>query len=249
MTLRCPVVELRRYTLHDGRRDELITLFEREFVETQEATGMTLIGQFRDLDDPNRFVWLRGFPDMARRAAALHDFYGGPVWQRHRDRANATMVDSDDVLLLRPLDDRSGFPAPTGVRPPADVPPATGPARPPSPVVVATICRRTRPVDAGFADLFRHLVAPALTEAGGAPLACLGTEYAENTFPALPVRTGEHVVVWFSRFADVEHLETHLRRLDRSVRWQTEVLPELTATLDGAPERLRLVPTARSALR
>lgn len=88
-----------------------------------------------------------------------------------------------------------------------------------------------------------------LSEAGGAPLGCLGTEYAENTFPALPVRTGEHVVVWFSRFADVEQLDTHLRRLDRSVRWQTEVLPEFTATLDGAPERLRLVPTARSALR
>jgi hypothetical protein len=37
------------------------------FVETQEATGMRVIGQFRDLGDPNRFVWLRG----QRRAAPL----------------------------------------------------------------------------------------------------------------------------------------------------------------------------------
>lgn len=96
------IVELRRYTLHPGQRDTLIELFDREFVETQETAGMRVIGQFRDLDDANRFVWLRGFADMAARAAGLDAFYGGPVWQTHRDAANATMVDSDDVLLLRP---------------------------------------------------------------------------------------------------------------------------------------------------
>ncbi|RZL06943.1 MAG: NIPSNAP family protein, partial [Rubrivivax sp.] len=35
-----PIVELRRYTLHPGQRDTLIELFEREFVESQEALGM-----------------------------------------------------------------------------------------------------------------------------------------------------------------------------------------------------------------
>jgi len=30
------------------------------------------------------------------------------------------------------------------------------------------------------------------------PIASFETEHAENTFPALPVRTGESVVVWFS---------------------------------------------------
>ena len=65
----CPVLELRQYTLRPGMRDVLIELFEREFVESQEALGMTLVGQFRDLDDPNRFVWLRGFADMTTRAS------------------------------------------------------------------------------------------------------------------------------------------------------------------------------------
>ena len=75
------VVELRQYTLHPGRRDDLIELFDREFVETQEACGMVVIGQFRDLDDPDRFVWLRGFADMESRREALTAFYGGPVWK------------------------------------------------------------------------------------------------------------------------------------------------------------------------
>jgi NIPSNAP len=103
------VVELRQYTLHPGQRDVLIDLFDREFVETQEEVGIKVIGQFRELDHPDRFVWLRGFRDMTSRAKALNDFYGGPVWKAHREAANATMIDSDNVLLLRPALSTSGF--------------------------------------------------------------------------------------------------------------------------------------------
>jgi hypothetical protein len=52
----CPIVELRQYTLRPGEREVLIDIFDRELVESQEAVGMSLIGQFRDLDDPDRFV-------------------------------------------------------------------------------------------------------------------------------------------------------------------------------------------------
>jgi hypothetical protein len=52
----CPIAELRQYTLHPGKRDVLIELFDREFIESQEAVGMRIIGQFRDLDNPDRFV-------------------------------------------------------------------------------------------------------------------------------------------------------------------------------------------------
>ena len=52
----CLIVELRQYTLYSGHRNVLIELFNREFVESQEALGMKIIGQFRELDNPNRFV-------------------------------------------------------------------------------------------------------------------------------------------------------------------------------------------------
>src|SRR5262245_3006525 len=98
----CHVLELRQYTLKPGQRDKLIDLFERHFIESQEAVGMTLVGQFRDRRRPNHFVWVRGFADMLSRHKALDSFYGGPVWAAHRDEANGTMLDSDDVLLLKP---------------------------------------------------------------------------------------------------------------------------------------------------
>jgi hypothetical protein len=94
------IVELRQYTLHPGRRDELIELFERELVEPQRAAGMSIDGTFRDRGRDDVFVWIRSFPDMAARRASLQAFYGGPIWRAHRDAANATMIDSDNVLLL-----------------------------------------------------------------------------------------------------------------------------------------------------
>jgi len=96
------VVELRQYLLRPGRTDDLVDVFDRELVETQEACGMRVIGQFRDLDRPDWFVWLRGFADMEARRRALTDFYGGPVWKEHGPAAVDTMIDSDNVLLLEP---------------------------------------------------------------------------------------------------------------------------------------------------
>lgn len=95
------VFELRQYTMHPGKLDTLLELFEREFLAAQEAVGMRVNGYFRDADDPDRFVWFRSFPDMATRKEALTRFYSGEVWLANRNAANATMIDSDDVLLLR----------------------------------------------------------------------------------------------------------------------------------------------------
>jgi hypothetical protein len=83
------VLELRRYTLKPGSRETLVELFDREFVESQEVLGMRILGTFRDLDDPDQFVWLRGFEDVAARAPALQTFYSGPVWREHSAAANA----------------------------------------------------------------------------------------------------------------------------------------------------------------
>jgi hypothetical protein len=232
----CPVVELRQYTLHPGQRDVLVELFDREFVESQEAVGMELIGQFRDLDRPDRFVWLRGFPDMERRRRALEAFYGGPVWKVHSAAANATMVDVDDVLLLRPPTAASVF----GRKPPR---PAPG-ARAPASMVVATICSLDGPADVAVVD--RELL-PALATTGSPALATFVEEPSENTFPALPVRTGEHVLVWIQRMGAVGPAADHAR--DEQLRAAAAVARDLLPNLSAAPVQLRLEPTPRSRLR
>jgi quinol monooxygenase YgiN len=243
--IRYPVVELRQYTLRPGQRDVLISLFDRELVESQEAEGMTVVGQFRDLEQPDRFVWIRGFDDMQARAQALRAFYSGPAWKAHSAAANATMLDTDDVLLLRPATAHSGFPAPDQTRPPVGHIAASG-ARS---RIVVTLYFGDRPFSPSFAGFFDHHVRPVLTETGAMLLACLQTEYSENTFPALPVRTGEHVFAWLARFDGQDDLSRHLRLLGESGHWQDSVLPALSAMLTRAPQQLQLAPTDRSTLR
>lgn len=166
----CGVVELRRYALKPGARDTLVELFEREFVESQEALGMRVLGTFSDLDDPDQFVWLRGFEDLAGRAPALQAFYSGPVWKAWSAAANATMIDSDNVLLLRPADDRSTLDLDPGRRPPVG-----GPER---------------------GELLFVTISPEEPGTVGDVIARLVTEHAKNDFPALPVREDVDVVVW-----------------------------------------------------
>jgi NIPSNAP protein len=239
----CPIVELRQYTLHPGKRDVLIDLFDREFIEPQEAIGIKVIGQFRDVDDPDRFVWLRGFRDIASRAKALQDFYGGPIWKTHREVANATMIDSDNVLLLRPAAPASGFSLENMKRPPVDA------DKVPSSLIVATIYYFEAPVDAGFVDFFEHTLNPVAKSLGATSSAYLVTENSENTFPALPVREGENVFVWFSIFQDSVAYEKYVAARSRSEQWRGEVSKRLAHYLKNAPEVLKLSPTARSQLR
>src|SRR5262245_9599021 len=170
------VVEFRRYRLRSGQCETLIDLFDREFVETQEAVGMTVIGQFRDLDDPDSFVWLRGFRDMPSRAEALGAFYGGPVWATHREAANRTMINSDNVLLLRPAFPGSGFALPDR-RPeprPRDLPPG---------LVIGTICHLAPHTEEAFADFFARALAPLLVAASEKLLASYVNERGAFTMP------------------------------------------------------------------
>ena len=222
--------------------DVLVELFEREFVESQEALGITLVGQFRDLDNPDRFVWLRGFADMTTRAQALQDFYAGPVWKAHCKAANETMIDSDNVLLLRPARPASGFSLENAERQ------APGTRKNPQGLVVATIYHLKDGTGHKFVDFFEREIQSELTKAGTSIVAYFVTENHPNTFPALPVREGANVFAWFSVFPNETAYEHHAAILADSIHWKNNIAEELTARLKERPEILRLLPTPRSRL-
>ena len=196
---------------------------------------MAVGGLFHDRDDAERFVWIRGFASMDHRREALAAFYGGPVWKQHGPAANATMVDSDDVLLLRPT-----APPHPPARPGARAPVGAEPVGDEWVVVTAWLHEPGR----GTCDWLARDVQPALEKTLETFVATWRTEPAANTFPALPVRD-DHAFVWTATFRDHPSYAAALARLDQEPWWQ-----HTRSELDRRgvlTEPLRLRPTARSA--
>lgn len=228
------VVELRRYVMRPGRRDELIAFFEREFVESQEACSMVPIGHYRDLDDAESFVWFRGFEGMETRREALEAFYlNSRSWLDHRDAANATMIDSENVLLLRPARPHSGFDL-GGLRRPE-----AAQVRPAASVVGVAVLMLSAPADEACIAAFERELLPEL-ERNAQRVAYFITEQRPNDFPRLPVREGEWALVVMGICACREGVDEWLRSFE-----EPRLAAAIRAQLTGR-ESLRLEPAARA---
>ena len=239
----CAVVELRQYITYPGKRDDLSTLFERKFIESQEEVGIRVLGQFRDSNDPHRFTWMRGFPAMPARKQALTEFYGGPLWKRWKSDANATLYDNDDVLLLKPASPGTGFALDAVKRPGKNM------TAPQAGLVVATIYYFKQPVSAEFINDFNADLAPIFQRSGAHILGRFVSEKSVNTFAQLPVREDVNVFVWFARFADRADYDKYNARLAQDAHWRDHMFAALYKSLAAAPTTLMLEPTARSLIR
>jgi hypothetical protein len=238
-TLSTAILELRQYTLRAGQRDTLIELFDREFIEPQEAVGMAVVGQFRDLDRSDRFVWLRGYRDMQARLAGLRAFYDGPTWLSHRNAANATMIDSDDVLLLQATSSRTEIAlAPR---------PATTWGADDKRIIVATIYYPLISTlqFALAADAYDR---GALNDVGAVLIGEYVSSSHPNNFPRLPVRDGERALVTLCRFEDVSAYDRYLAVLATRTVEGRPAAAALDVLCRRPPDRLRLAPTSRSRL-
>lgn len=148
------------------------------------------------------------------------------------------MIDSDNVLLLRPSRPLGGFaPPPRAV---VDAEPG---------VVIATVHTLRAPDPTAFIEMFERAWLPLLWDADIAVVATLVSESAPNNFPALPVRTDESVFVWISRHASLQGATEAQARLDEALDWSPSFGDELASHLARPIEVLRLQPTARSRLR
>ena len=230
------VFELRQYTLYGGRRDTLISLFEKNFIESQDAVGAHVIGTFRDLDDPDRFVWLRGFRDTQARPQALEAFYGSsPAWLTHKREANATMLDSDNVLLLRPMSSPPSF--------------RSSAPMPGSRVLYGVTIYYLDGVDeAQFAAFFDQAILPHLTALGVHPIAILTTNEMPNNFPRLPIREHDRVFLWMARWPSENNYASFAAQMQAWSGWRDKAPEAVLPALMRKPEQLRLRPTTRSPL-
>jgi hypothetical protein len=93
------IVEVRSYRIKPGRRHEFIKFFESRAIPALRAHGMKVVGPLLDLENPNKFVWLRAFPSLEERERMREAFYEGPLWKNELEAIAMPMLESYDVIL------------------------------------------------------------------------------------------------------------------------------------------------------
>lgn len=230
------VIELRRYTLVEGAAKRFSRSFETWFPEAFQQLGALVLGHFFERGAVERFTWLRGYPDMAARAAVNTAFYDGPVWREHKATLNQWILDSDDVLLLRPLNEGSAIPAIASVDPVAEPDGAGGIAvLQILPVLEGQLIECAQAADPWFASYQGRGVA----EAG-----ILATLDEANNFPRHPIRTDGTYLVWMGVLRDQQALDQLQPAFDAGAAAMLR-----SGLLTGPPELLVLDPGQRSRLR
>jgi hypothetical protein len=232
-----PVVELRRYEMKAGGRERFARCFDGYFPEAFQQLGAIAFGQFLERKNATRFTWLRGFPSYDSRAEMNTDTYSGLVWKEHAKRMNDLIVDSENVLLLRPLAQGRGLP----VLPAVDV--GTDAQAGAGVVVMQIFAAKTGIVEELARSLEESFAAYRST--GVHEAATLVTYDVPNNYPRLPVRTDGPYLVWVGIAKDDSVVQARLAPLAERAAQSANA----AGLLRDAPELVLLDPTPRSRLR
>jgi hypothetical protein len=230
------VIEVRLYPVRHGQAQHFASYFDTFFPETFEQLGAITLGSFTDRR--GGFAEIRGFHSMTDRAIVSAEFYYGAVWKEHRADVNSMLADADDqIMLMRPFDDRSGVPVLPSVDPRTEVSGERG-------VVIAEILQ----VKKGSEDSLGREVGRAFADVDTAELHQAGILVsldAPNNFPQLPISTDGPFVIWLGVARDTLILHQEIAPIVH--RMEQPLLD--AGLLRGAPRLLVLDPTRRSRLR
>lgn len=179
------VIEMRNYILKPGQRDNFISFFESNFIDSQNSLGGYVLGQFRVKGADDNFFWIRGFNDMPARSQYLPAFYRGEFWKQRRSAANAMIVNNDNVYLLKPLI--------LADQPESQAINSREFGNPKGLAVVDYYIANTRLNE--LTKFFEDKYLPLLKSNGINDMTVWVSELAENDFPGLPVFQDKNLLV------------------------------------------------------
>ena len=93
------IVEVRAYRIKPGLRAEFIEFFLHRAVPAQQQLGIQIVGPMIDVENPNKFVFLRSFPSLDARDRMKDEFYEGELWKKELEGIAMPMIESYDVIL------------------------------------------------------------------------------------------------------------------------------------------------------
>lgn len=94
------IVEMRTYILKLDMRARFLEIFRTKSIPEHRRLGMKILGPYLSIDDPDRFFFMRGFPDLASREPMKATFYEGDLWKRELESVLMPMIDKYEVVLV-----------------------------------------------------------------------------------------------------------------------------------------------------
>jgi hypothetical protein len=197
------ILELRNYVIKPGQRDKFISYFESNFIDSQNAIGGYILGQFRVKDADDNFFWIRGFNDMASRSRYLPEFYRGAFWKQRRDYVNEMLINNDNVYLLKPLSLSEDLPD-AAIN-------SNEFAKKKAMVVIDYYVANTR-----LKELIQFFKSKylAFLKSNDISTTSWVSELAENDFPGLPVFQDKNLLVTITPFKDEAEYQLKLKQIN-----------------------------------
>jgi hypothetical protein len=100
------VFELRTYTTHDGKLDDLHARFANHTMELFEKHGMENIGYWTPMDQENTLTYIILHESREAAEASWEAFRNDPVWQEayEASRADGPLVESIESVFMTSTD-------------------------------------------------------------------------------------------------------------------------------------------------
>jgi hypothetical protein len=230
------VLELRNYLLKPNMTDTFSSYFNNHFVKPMNELGGYTLGQFKikGVGGYDRFVWMRGFTNMGTRVKFLNDFYiNSPVWKEFGPGANNMMINSDNVYLLRPLNNnKSSKEQSKGIN--------SNALKTDEGVIVVDfyICNST--LDKAI-NLFNSSYIPFLKTLDIYNITLWVSEMLENDFPRLPVFQDKNILLTITTYKDENEFQMKQEQINSMTYELKASMQELITTQNN----LILCPTTK----
>jgi len=94
------IIEMRTYKTKPGKRSQFLEIFRSKSIPAHTEIGMKILGPFLTIEDPDTFLFMRGFPDIRSRYPMKAQFYEGELWKRDLEGILMPMLDKYEVVLV-----------------------------------------------------------------------------------------------------------------------------------------------------
>jgi NIPSNAP len=98
------IIEMRTYRTKPGVREAFLEIFRARSMPAHADIGMTILGPFPSIEDPDVFFFMRGFPDLESREPMKARFYEGTLWKNELESVLLPMIERYDVVLVDDAD-------------------------------------------------------------------------------------------------------------------------------------------------